>query len=552
MRMTVVPPVDAKLRDLSSDFSHQPWRIPVLSTMRHVTTLIGGALTSILVLAACGGGPGAGISAETTVTAQFNRVPTSFDPAAAAAIDDWAADRLLFDTLLRMDNDGSVVGGLATKWEVESASVVTLTIRKDATCADGTPITAETVADSLNYYAGDPAHVSAATAFGPGQPTITANAGDSTVTVETAQPYVHVLKGLALPQSGVICPAGLADKAGLQAGTVEAAFSGPYTLREATPGVRYVFGLRPDYNWWPDFADPPQGDPVQTLEFGVLTDESTTANQVLSDNLKISMISGTQIDRFQGREEDFNLSLKAAGNLYIVFNERPGRVFSEQANRTAAAQAIDRTAWNQAYSGGVNPLWTSLVPPAYPCSNNDAELLHEFDLPAAEQVLAGTEIKVVTQNGLGAQARDSEYLEKALLNAGARVDLQVYDLPRWNGIITDPAGGDWDLTIIGDGNQLATISGTMQRVLGPTPAEGGRNVGAADNPEGAAALEKASKTVDEAQRCALETQMQESVLTRVDAIPLTGGYRMWVLPKNASAIFPADAVIDFSTVRVAE
>ena len=104
-----------------------------------------------------------------TLNGEFVSAPTSFDPARATARDDYVADALMFDTLVHNDEDATYVGGLATDWEAKCASEYVFTIRDDATCADGTKITASVVADSLNYLA-DPSagnHVAAALVFGP-------------------------------------------------------------------------------------------------------------------------------------------------------------------------------------------------------------------------------------------------------------------------------------------------------------------------------------------------------------------------------------------------
>ena len=115
--------------------------------------------------------------------------------------------------------------------------------RTDATCADGTEITPTIVADSLNYFA-DPETRNnfAKLVFGPERPTITADDAARTVTIDLAQPWSEVLRGLTLAQTGIICPAGLADLDGLAEGAVEGAFSGPWTLTDAQHGVPAVGG----------------------------------------------------------------------------------------------------------------------------------------------------------------------------------------------------------------------------------------------------------------------------------------------------------------------
>ncbi|GAA1033612.1 MULTISPECIES: hypothetical protein [Amycolatopsis] len=57
-----------------------------------------------------------------------------------------------------------------------------------------------------------------------------------------AQPNSDFPAALSIPQAGIICPAGLADKAALAAGPAKGAFSAPYALslvtaRDVTPAT---------------------------------------------------------------------------------------------------------------------------------------------------------------------------------------------------------------------------------------------------------------------------------------------------------------------------
>lgn len=95
---------------------------------------LGGAaviVTTALLLAACSGGgtPGDGNSggsgpATDTVRTSLTTDPTTFNAAKANAKDDYQVARYLFDTVLRLDVDGTFAGGLATKWEATADQAV--------------------------------------------------------------------------------------------------------------------------------------------------------------------------------------------------------------------------------------------------------------------------------------------------------------------------------------------------------------------------------------------------------------------------------------------
>jgi len=206
-----------------------------------------------LALTACAGAPAEPENTVTTINIEQLAASTTFDPATAAASADVIVARLGFDTLLRQAEDG-LIGGLATEWEAVSASEYVFTIRDDATCSDGTAITPSIVKASLDYLAtvdASSAQTLRSQVFGTGTPTFTADDEDGTLTIELSAPYAQLLPGMSREGTGVICPAGLADLEGLAAGTVEGAWSGPYTLTDFSAGVSATYTLRDDYDAWP-------------------------------------------------------------------------------------------------------------------------------------------------------------------------------------------------------------------------------------------------------------------------------------------------------------
>ncbi|MEO6958340.1 MAG: ABC transporter substrate-binding protein, partial [Antricoccus sp.] len=386
-------------------------------TMRHkrFVAASAGALAVTLVVAGCSSSSSSGSGGTPkarTLYMEGTTTPTSFNPAIAKAGDDYVADSLIFDTLLHRDNDGSLIAGIASSWKAESASDYSLTIRKDATCADGTKITPTVVANSLKYFADNKAgdRLFAALLFGKGAPTITPDDAASTVTIQTAAPYANLLPGLTIAQSGIICPAGLADEAGLKAGTVKGAFSGPYTLGESKPGVSNTYDLRTDFKTWPKYNPPLKGVPASQLVFNLQTDAATTANKLISGDLDIGNITGETTSRFKGK--DFNQVKNVIANVYVMFNERPGRYFAGKPDsRKAVAQAIDRNAFNQVFSAGVSPIFDSIVPSSYQCASTDKSLIEKTDPAAAKKVLAGAKINMIASTSFGDQGKGAEYIQ---------------------------------------------------------------------------------------------------------------------------------------------
>ena len=180
---------------------------------RPVITTAVVALSMIAMTGCATGGGGAAVT--DSISASLGTDPGGFDPALARAADDYYVDRMLFDTLLRKDANNELAGGLATAWTADSASAYTFTIREDATCSDGTVITPTIVADSLTRFA-DPETASTGRTLAMGGATAEFTPDDTagTVSVQLSADWSDFLTGMTLPHTGIVCPAGLADKIG--------------------------------------------------------------------------------------------------------------------------------------------------------------------------------------------------------------------------------------------------------------------------------------------------------------------------------------------------
>lgn len=485
---------------------------------------------STLALSGCAGGSGSTSASSsgkasystTTINTQLNTNPSTFDPNAGAAADDYTVARVLFDSLLRKDANNKIIGGIASSYKTVSASEYQFKIRTDATCSDGTKITPTIVKNSLEHFASPEVHSQfKSLAFGPGTPTFTADDSTHTLDLKLSSPWSEVPAGLTLAQSGIICPAGLADLAGLAKGTVKGAFSGPYTLTSAQPGVKYVMTLRSDYKAWPKFSKALPGVPAKTINWTLFKDYSTTANQLQSGDLDIGNVPDNNVTRFSSGDYSQTKTDWAGG--YIIFNERQssGSPFADsnpdaKKLRTAVAQALSRTAYNEASSNGRATIYSSVASPKYACINKDTSLLQKTNKSAAKKVLDGVHLRLA---GTTLMVGGLNYVAEALRAAGADVDLMAEDNATW-ATRTTRQPDTWDLTLMGDINAVGTAAASLTRVMSTDITAGGRNIGGADNEQGVADLNKALAASTQSEKCTSYLAAQKTMLNRVDVVPL--------------------------------
>jgi peptide/nickel transport system substrate-binding protein len=470
------------------------------------------------VLTGCSSGTNGGSAPSTdTVNLSLTTDPSSFDPTVGRGGDDYTVAPLLFDRVLRKDDNGALVGGLATDWTATDATHYTLQIRDDAKCSDGTPITPTVVATSLTRFASPETGSSGrALTFGSATAKFDADDAAGTVNVTLSKGWADFLPGLALPQAGIVCPAGLADLKGLAAGTVKGAFSGPYTLESSQPAVSYGLSLRDNYDAWPEFATPLEGVPAKKVVLTPITDYSTVATQLLAGSLDIGGVADENVARFKDNDA-FTQQTTSNTTTYLIFNERPGSAFAgRQDLRTAVAQALDPQIFSDIISDSKGKPILSVGSENIKCVNTDPSLLTRQDPSAAARTLAGVKIRIV---GTTLLSEGNEYVAEALRKAGADVTVRSLDNAAWSAL-TSSGSTEWDINVQGDNNLMGTLGSSLLRVMGPPAEAGGRNKTGIVNEEGYAAMNSAMNTIDNDQQCTAFQQAQASFLKRVDAAPL--------------------------------
>ncbi len=432
----------------------------------------------------------------------------------------------LYDRVVTLDANGKVAPYLATSWQV-SANSITLTLSKDATCSDGTPLTASVVAASLRRLGAPETRAPyAVRTFGVGGYTVTADEAAAKVTVTLNRPFSDMLLGLAMPWSSIVCPAGLADQDTLGSKSFG---SGPYVFERAVRGTTYTLVARKDHKWAPKGANTLEGVQPERIMLRVVTNVTTAANLLLAGGLDIAGISGRDLDRVLKSPGLFRTQSVSYGTDYLVFNQAEGRASADRTLRTAMAMAIDREAYNKAaYAGQGQPI-TNFITSQVECFNRaTAGLVPRHDPTEARAMLqrAGwaaaadgklaKDGKPLTIKVLGFTGHNAgpEYIFEALQKVGFTATLRVLEL---GALATVYFGtGDWDVTSFPFGPPIPSPNSITAFVSGPAPAT---NLGHIRNEEFNTAAE-AGRTTTGVGRCVHWIQAQSALLKNVDLVPL--------------------------------
>ncbi|WP_164861430.1 ABC transporter substrate-binding protein [Microbacterium sp. CPCC 204701] len=475
---------------------------------------------------------------------QLDGPVTSYDPALGASFQDVVVMWSMYDTLVALDADGTVVPGLATDWDVTADSGL-FTIRDGVTCSDGEELTGEVVANSLNrFFAPETAAPFLSNVIGAGN-TATATADGQTVTIQLDAPFSGLLSGLTVGYTGIVCSAGTDDPSALTTGSNG---TGGFVADSQIAGASYTFTRRDDYEWGPEFAGvPTEGARPATLVMEVVEDENTRANLQTTGDMQIAAYTTDAWERAAG-QADWTKTVSNQSDTFLMFNHTEGHPTADPAVRRAIAQALDISRLNDVQSYGAGELITNLGDPTYECYDESlADLYPAYDPDAASKVLEGLSLAV---NGttLLAGGDGNAYVQSALQEAGADVSFQNLNNQQWVSGLFTPLN-DWDVTILVFANTSSNLLSGANFFTGSVPPNG-QNLSAVSNPEADAALAVARATTG-GESCAAMAQYQQLLLENMDVLPLATAPATVVFAPGVTAMV-SKGFVRAGTIRIAD
>jgi peptide/nickel transport system substrate-binding protein len=379
---------------------------------------IAGALGGCAAGAATGGG-------DETLTIVATSAPTSLDPAVntnGGLVP--AYETLAYESLVDRNPDGEFVPALATEWgyvEGEAGLKYHVTLRDDAKFSDGTDVTPEAVADSINYFVTQ----------GKG-PTVSAYAGITAapdgdngvlLTSETPNPIITELLGPANYGGAIISPAGVADPSQMQNASFGA---GPYVYQpsQSVSGDQYVY--TPNEHYYN-----PERIHFDKVVVKVISDPTSALQAVRSGQADVMGVTADLVA--QADSSGLNTFTKEVGWNGIFIMDFAGNVtpaLSDVRVRQALNHGIDRAAIAKAVYGD---LGSALVQPNTPGSDGFVEELEEaypYDVEKAKSLLAeagypdGFDMGLVYPNYQPDNAKVMQAAAQQLEAIGVRVQLK--------------------------------------------------------------------------------------------------------------------------------
>lgn len=476
--------------------------------------------------------------------------PVNLDPATGDNDPEVLFNRSIYDYLIDVAADGSLVPNLAESWEVSDDGLVyTFALRQGVTFHDGSPFTAADVVFSFERLK---ELESLAISEGLGDFSVEAD-GDHNVVFTITAPSADFLFGIA-HQFAFILKAGTENPNVLGSGDdLYANFNGtgPFILADYRPGERAEFSANPDY-WW-------EGQPLLDRLVFIYFDDMQAQIDALRSGA-VHFIFKLPFDQA--------LELEGEAGLNVIFkptNQHPvirlrsdaDRLGENPLVRLAFKYATDRELLNLRLFGGQAAVGNNdPIGPLYGPFFNSELVNQEYDPDEACRLLN----EAGYPDGLGADeplrlyvvdAFNYRQMAEELQQQWAAACIQVEILMRPENIYY--GDNEWfevNLGITGWGSRP-----TPQAYLnGAYRTGGGGNESHWSDPELDALIDLAAVTADIDERAALYVQISEIFRDRGPIIvpffvPTTGATRDSIVGLD---MHPFPGRTDFRLVSVSE
>lgn len=486
---------------------------------------------TVALVAACGaganaGGP-AGYATDGTFTMALASDPGVVDPY-RNVLSLGEMGSLAYDPLVNVSPDGTVVSGLAEKWQADARSA-SFTLKPGITCSDGSPLTASQVAKALDFVK-NPKNQSPL--YGLLLPTtgFTVRADDAarTLRITMTAPFGFVLETIG--RTPIMCARGLAEPAHLKTAS---AGTGPFVLTEVVAGDHYTFSVRKGYTWGPGGASTAVAGTPAKIVVKIVPNETTAANLLLTGDVNMAMVPGADRERLAAQQLQRLELRNTLGELW--FNQRDGRPGADLLVRRALTAALDLDQLAKVSTSGHGVRATGLIAKRpRPCGDDAATgVLPTHDpaqaaalldqagwVPAAGGIRAkaGQPLRVdlhyTAADGEGGPAA-AELVAQQWKAVGVEVKLTADDLNALNRTMFQTGSFDayWS------GFKFSMPHQVIPFVTGGVPPAG-QNFAAVENADYQRLTSQAARTAGDP-GCALWNSAEQALLRNVDVVPVS-------------------------------
>jgi peptide/nickel transport system substrate-binding protein len=444
---------------------------------------------------------------DTLIMANAVKVDT-LDPAQNSLNESIWMDQNIYSRLVQTDPTGTkMLPDLATSWDVSSDQLTYTFHLRDAKFADGTPVTAQDTAWSINR---------AKNLDGGWGFLITAvksiTAKDAkTVVIQLTQPHSPLLADLGIYAFAVL-PEAEVTKQG-DAFFNKPIGSGPFMVTSLNPDTEVDFTRNPNY-----YGLTPK---ITNLKIQIVPNDNTRVLDLQAK--KVDVIENPPGNLLSQIAQNPNLNTNLFPSTRVDFIQMSGKdqYFKNQKVREAVKAALDLDAMNQlAYQGNAVPAtsfmpykmlyWNTSLPKVTPDLTKAKQLLSDAGFPN------GFTTNLITTSGDAAGQAEAVVMKDALSKIGITLNIESYEQATAYAKVRTGVYGMaeryWTNDII-DPDEVVTFG---------VDVHAGSNSFDTfwDNPQAASLAKQARSEPDPTKRQDLYNQIQQIVYDEVPYLPI--------------------------------
>ena len=432
----------------------------------------------------------------------------------------------LYDTLVTMDKDGTILPLLAESWEQLTDTTYRFHIRQGVKFHNGDELKASDVAFSLKTLMETPGAKSNAAQFDPDNFVVE---DDYTVVLATSEPFAPFLSILCHATMSIFQQSFYEEHSAAGDLDLVENGTGPFKLAEWNEGENIVVERFDDY-----FAGPAK---MRTINFRYIPEVSTRLMELESGGVDlIQEVSGTIMEDIKANPDLTLWTCSGVNTSYLALNFDK---ITDTKVREAIAHSIDNELLcSVCLLGAAEPL-NNYLPDTVPGAYDTGGFTYDPELSKSLLAEAGYPDGFELELSFYSSAdnrRMGEFLQNMMAESGITVKLNEMDSSAYTPMLNAREQTAAILTTV---CTLRDPHQTLGKLYSDLVGPGGNRVNYVD-PDLDAMLDEAAAETDSARRMELYAEIQQYLYERVVYIPL---YNMMTLTATTSKIRGFDLVL---------
>ena len=440
--------------------------------------------------------------------------------------------RMMFDSLVHSDVDGTIKPALAESWETVSDTEYRFKLREGVKFHNGYDLTAEDVVFSLERQMNSPKVKTFVSAI----ESVTAD-DEYTVTVKTKQPYAPLLYNLSLPQSSIVCSKHFDELT---------AAGRKYSEQPVGTGPMVFSSWLPNDNFTVTAFDEYWGEKPKATRISVRVIPESSSRTIALETGEIDIVESVpavDIPRVMENKGLKTVTQTSTSVTYVSFNTRKAP-FDNVKVRQALSCAVDKQAIIDVICEGYAQQVDTIYPPAMPSYDESIDL-YPYDIERAKQLLTeagypdGFTIEIATSGD--ERNRIAQLLQSDFSKIGVNLEITLLE---WGAYLDYIGGTGHQMYIVGWSSGMEPDGSTTplfhSESVGPT---GNRSW--YQNEELDALIDEGKSTMNMDDRLGIYKEIQRIVMEDAVWIPLFARETVIAMNKNLEGmlISPTDSHI---------